>query len=88
MNLLAHLKKCGTMEQEQSEKTIKKEQRGKSYSAILKRDGIAIIKWLDNSVVTVASTAYGVTPLMNVRRFCGKQRKIIQVPQSQPYFAI
>ncbi|KAG8240399.1 hypothetical protein J437_LFUL002542 [Ladona fulva] len=46
-------------------------------------EGIVITKWLDNSVVVVASTAYGVAPLMKVKRFCRKQKKIIQL--SQPY---
>jgi DNA excision repair protein ERCC-6 len=62
---------------------MKKEIRGK-YAFKLSQDGLSVIKWLDNSVVTVASNAYGVEPLGSVRRYSSKTKKVetIKCPHS------
>jgi hypothetical protein len=65
---------------------MKKEERGKCFSTISEDEKIAVLKWVDNSVVMVASTAYGVAPSSNVKRYSKKQSKIIQVTQPHAIF--
>ncbi|KAG8234655.1 hypothetical protein J437_LFUL006543 [Ladona fulva] len=79
MNLLSHLKKCGyngtgTIRENRIPKDspllqkneLKKEERETSFTVLSKGEGIAITKWLYNSVIVVASTAYRVAPLMKI----------------------
>lgn len=60
-------------------KTFKKLERGHFMSTISKTDGIMMVRWNDNSVVTMASTSYGVEPLGTVNRYSKEHKKIIQV---------
>ncbi|KAJ8959938.1 hypothetical protein NQ314_006141 [Rhamnusium bicolor] len=60
---------------------MKKQPRGTIDSCIARDLGIIFVKWVDNNVVTVASTSYGVEPLSNVKRYSQSEKKIIQVPR-------
>lgn len=60
---------------------MKKMVRGTAVAAIEKEDGILVCKWVDNNVVSVASTANGLQPTTRIKRFCRKSRKNISVPQ-------
>lgn len=62
-----------------TKKTMAKRTRGSYDSIIDKNDGIIIVRWVDNSVVTVASTCFGLEPVANVRRFSQAEKKHIQV---------
>ncbi|KAJ8935631.1 hypothetical protein NQ314_012715 [Rhamnusium bicolor] len=62
-----------------NKKVMEKKARG-TYESILDREnGIIYIRWVDNGVVTVASTLHGVKPLGNVRRYSQAEKKIVQV---------
>ncbi|GFR68314.1 PiggyBac transposable element-derived protein 3-like [Elysia marginata] len=39
-----------------------------------------IVRWNDNSVVTVASTGYGVQPLQKAKRGCREKKQLITIP--------
>ena len=60
-------------------KNIKKNERA---SFCLRSDGnIEIVRWNDNSVVTVGSNAYNVQPIVSAKRWIkGKGRQNIQQP--------
>ncbi|KAJ8942557.1 hypothetical protein NQ318_021959 [Aromia moschata] len=45
---------------------LKQRKRGDFHSSIDRQNGIIVVRWVDNNVVTVASTCYGVTPLNKV----------------------
>lgn len=45
-------------------------------SSLDKTDGILLTRWLDNNVLTAASTKYGVAPLGNVKRYSSKEKKM------------
>lgn len=64
-------------------KSMSKESRGHIVSRLNKEDGIMLTRWMDNAVVTMASTSYGVNPIQNVKRYSQSEKKIIQVPR--PY---
>lgn len=94
LNLLKHLKErgysgTGTMRKNRIPKDcslptndqMKKMERGTFLSAIEKKDGIFVGKWMDNSVVTVASNSLGLQPVKQVKRFSRKEKKQIYVPQ-------
>lgn len=61
--------------------TLKTQTRGSSKAIIDRQNGVIVIKWIDNNVVNVASTTYGVQPQSVVRRFSQKEKKILQVPR-------
>lgn len=62
-------------------KQLEKQSRG-DYSAILEKEsGILYVRWLDNKVVTMASTSYGVAPVKAVQRFSRSEKKIVNVPR-------
>lgn len=61
----------------------KKSNRGDHHSVIDKEQGIIFVRWIDNNVVTVASTGYGVEPLSQVNRYSRKEKKLINIPR--PY---
>ena len=44
-------------------------------------NGISVVRWKDNSVVTVASNMAGSGPLQTVKRWSSKEKKMVQVPQ-------
>lgn len=57
----------------------KNSNRGDHYYSLDKESGIIFVRWMDNNVVTMASTCYGLEPISNVKRFSQKEKKIIQV---------
>lgn len=65
----------------QSQKDFEKTDRGTYESVISKEDGVIIVRWRDNSAVTVASNCLSVKPVSNVRRFSQSEKKFIQVPR-------
>ncbi|KAG5880966.1 hypothetical protein JTB14_018695 [Gonioctena quinquepunctata] len=81
MNLLALLRTLGygaigTIRENRLEKScpltrkqdFQKKKRGYSEHVIKKNDGILLVRWMDNSVVTMASTSAGVQPEGTVKR--------------------
>lgn len=94
LNLLAYLRKCGfggtgTMRSNRltkscplmGNKEFDKKARGFHESIISKEDGVSVVRWKDNSVVTVGSNCVGVDPITNVRRFSQSEKKYIQIPR-------
>ncbi|KAI4468025.1 transposase is4 [Holotrichia oblita] len=82
VNLLCHLKSrgyggTGTMRDNRvpkscpllDKKTMKSESRGVYHSILDLDDGILLLRWADNGVVSVASTVHGVLPISAVRRY-------------------
>lgn len=53
--------------------------RGHYESVISKEEGILVCKWVDNSIVSLASNVNGVHPIDSVQRFSRKEKKFIQV---------
>lgn len=64
-----------------SKKDMKNQSRGHFESTLEKEDGILLVRWHDNSVVTVASTSYGVEPVSTVKRFSQTEKKHVQIQQ-------
>lgn len=64
-----------------NKKTMAKRTRGTHESVIDRSNGIIFVRWVDNNIVTVASTCFGVEPIANVRRFSQAEKKHIQVPR-------
>lgn len=62
-------------------KGMKNLKRGTFESSKCKNRNIIITKWVDNNVVTMASTIHGVNPLSNVARYCKSERKKIKIAQ-------
>lgn len=62
-------------------KRFQKNYRGIYESAIERTCGIIVVRWLDNNVVTVASTCHGIFPNTNVRRFSQAEKQMITVPR-------
>lgn len=92
LSLLSHLKNrgfhaTGTIRENRipkscpllSKKELKKQKRGYYISSIEKNHGVILVKWVDNSVVTVASTLHGVNPITTVNRYSSLEKKIVQV---------
>ncbi|KAH6929130.1 hypothetical protein HPB50_023840 [Hyalomma asiaticum] len=92
LHLLRHLKEknyeaTGTLRQNRVPKEcpiawpdfIKRKTRGYEEHA-LSGDGIIIVRWMDNSVVTVGSTMHGVEPMSSADRYSRAQKKRIKVP--------
>jgi Transposase IS4 len=50
-------------------------------STKMESTGIRITKWVDNSVVSVASTLYGKLPIANVGRYSRAEKRKILVPR-------
>lgn len=61
---------------------MEKEGRGAFASKIAKDDGIILVRWTDNAVVTMASTTYGVQPLSMASRYSKSQKKHVDVERS------
>lgn len=93
LHLLRHLKEknyeaTGTVRQNRVPKEcpiarpdfIKRKTRGYEEHA-LSDDGIIIVRWMDNSVVTIASTVHGVEPMSSADRYSRAQKKRIKVPR-------
>ena len=62
---------------------IKKQIRGKLDYRLETTSGTIIIRWNDNSCVTVASTASGVAPTKKARRWSAKQKEYIHIDMPQ-----
>jgi hypothetical protein len=60
-------------------KDIKRKVRGEFDSRISKEDGIMLIKWMDNNIVSAASTCHGIEPVDNVQRYSQTDKKVVQV---------
>ncbi|KAJ8887569.1 hypothetical protein PR048_013785 [Dryococelus australis] len=56
---------------------------GRNESAIAKEDGVIVSKWVDNSVVSIASNCLGVEPQSTAKQYSQKEKHIIQV--QRPY---
>jgi len=50
-------------------------------STISREDGLIVVSWVDNSVVSMSSNIHGTEPVSTVRRFSQQQQKFIQVPR-------
>jgi hypothetical protein len=50
-------------------KIASKMERGSTFSAFDKNNGIQYVRWVDNAVITMASTRYGVNPKNSVEIF-------------------
>ncbi|KAH9378181.1 hypothetical protein HPB48_015991 [Haemaphysalis longicornis] len=59
---------------------IKRKTRGYEEHA-LSDDEIIIVRWMDNSVVTIASTVLGIEPISSADRYSRAQKKRIKVPR-------
>ena len=92
INLLKELKKrgygaTGTMRENRipkecpvtAKKTLLKHPRGFVEFANNQDDGVIIARWVDNSVVTMASTIHGMMPASSVQRYSQAQKKIVAV---------
>lgn len=64
-----------------AKKQLEKQARGYTSSALEKESGILYVRWFDNSVVTMASTCYGVAPIRPVDRFSRKDKKTVPIPR-------
>lgn len=62
-------------------KVMQKNLRGYYESAIERTSGIIIVSWMDNNIVTVASTCHGVFPTSTVKRFSQAQKQMVNVPR-------
>ncbi|KAF2887039.1 hypothetical protein ILUMI_19134 [Ignelater luminosus] len=61
-----------------------KKSRGEYHYVLNTTNGILLVRWVDNNIVSLASTKYGIQPLGEVRRYSQTQKKNIQV--SRPLF--
>lgn len=59
--------------------SLQKKDRGYMTSVISRDDGVAVVKWVDNAVVCVASNTFGLHPISNARRYSQKEKKHITV---------
>ena len=66
-----------------SKALMKKKERGTYESVIDRTNGIILVRWADNNIVTVASTADGVSPIGQVKRYSQTQKTNIQI--QRPY---
>lgn len=60
-------------------KKFSKKERGSFETAIEKNKGILLVRWMDNAVVTMASTDVGTENVSSVRRYSQKHKKHINV---------
>lgn len=58
-------------------KNFQKKTRGFYEHIIERNDGVILVRWMDNAVVTIASTSAGVHPEGTVKRYCQKEKKNI-----------
>ena len=93
-NLINHLKQrgygaTGTIRENRvpkdcgltNSKTMKKMKRGSFEVLKSVEENISVIRWVDNSVVTVASSCHSVQPIGNVQRYSCTEKKKIAVPR-------
>nr|CAI5829164.1 unnamed protein product [Callosobruchus analis] len=60
-------------------KDLQKKERGCFEHSISRTDGILVVKWDDNSMVTTATNRYGISPVTNVRLYSRKEKEHTQV---------
>jgi hypothetical protein len=48
---------------------MKRKIRGEFDSHISKEDGLMVVKWIDNNIISAASTCHGVAAIANVQRY-------------------
>ncbi|XP_046685485.1 piggyBac transposable element-derived protein 3-like [Homalodisca vitripennis] len=60
---------------------MKKQSRGYYDYVSCKKENLIIVRWMDNSVVTVASNCYSVEPVGKVDRYSQTHKKHIQITQ-------
>ncbi|XP_061677877.1 piggyBac transposable element-derived protein 3-like [Syngnathoides biaculeatus] len=84
----------GTLRQNRTQKCplnevnkMKKQERGSVDYRLDTSSGVLVCRWNDNSVVTVASTVFGVTPTGSVKRWSRKDNREIQIPIPQMILA-
>lgn len=70
----------------ENSKSFGKRDRGSYISTYESDSKVSIVRWNDNSVVTVASNVYSVDPIHNVKRYNRKQRKDVYIPQPNVVF--
>jgi hypothetical protein len=59
---------------------LKKRDRGTIFSTKMSETNIKITKWVDNAVVSVASTLFGKLPVASVSRYSRVERSRITIP--------
>lgn len=65
----------------QKKKETAKLGRGYMASKSIKGSDIHVTKWVDNSVVSVASTVYGMNPITKAQRYSAVEHKKVEVPR-------
>lgn len=65
----------------ESLQSIKSKPRGSYHQITDKKSGITLVRYNDNNVVTLASSAEGVLPLGSAQRWSSSQKKKIAIPQ-------
>lgn len=63
-------------------KSISKKGRN-TYDCYDKKSKISLVRWNDNSVVTVCSNTYNVHPLKLVKWYNRKEKRDVHIPQPQ-----
>ena len=60
-------------------KDLKKESRGAMDSKVSKEKAICVVRWFDNSAVTLASSFADVEPIDHVRRWSVAEKKFVMI---------
>ncbi|KAF2889270.1 hypothetical protein ILUMI_16903 [Ignelater luminosus] len=60
-------------------KMLKKQSRGTYDFQYDRENNIIVVKWMDNAVVSAASTAFGIQPITQEQRYSQRQKKKITV---------
>lgn len=60
---------------------MKKLERGAMCSAFNEKHNIVGVRWKDNSVVTLLSNEYGLSPLTHCKRYSAKEKSKVSIPQ-------
>lgn len=63
----------------QNVKALKKEKRGEFDYAFCENRSVVVCRWMDNSVVTVASTVHPVFPLSSAQRYSAAEKRKISI---------
>ncbi|KAG5871641.1 hypothetical protein JTB14_037957 [Gonioctena quinquepunctata] len=72
------------MQNKMAKKDFAKAGKNGDYISIIERTNeIMFTRWVDNSVVTIASNSFGISPMSKVKRYSRKDKKHIQV--SRPF---
>jgi hypothetical protein len=71
-----------------SKATMKKKVRGKYVNTLDKTNGILLLRWADNNIVSLASTNFGVRPMGEVKRYSQALKKKHSSPQTFGYWQI